>query len=579
MSSVTPWFNPLMVKESKRKRKEPSGVKSPKAPFVPEKTNPAHLSILVLLTILCLGLFAAKAFHIDDPLFLWTARQIQSHPANFYGFSVNWAGGAEPMSEVTKNPPLASYYIALIASIFGWSEPALHLAFLLPAAAIILGTYFLARTFCNRPVLAAAIALASPVFLVSSTSVMCDTMMLALWVWAVILWMGGIEYENLSMLIAASLLVAACALTKYYGMSLIPLLLIYSLMQTRRLGQWALCLLIPVFILGGYQVLTHALYGRGLLLDAASFASGARSHLGATALSKGLIGIVFAGGCIAPVLFYAPLLWRRRTCIIGVVLSLLLALIVSAGQRLGEYPLRNGDEIRWALVFQLGLWAVVGIGVLALAISDLQRWRNTQSMLLFLWIAGTFIFASFVNWTVNGRSILPMAPAIGILVARRIEHRFGSLEAGPLKILWPLIPAALLALLVSWADFRLAGSAGSVAAEIHEKYGSDPARLWFQGHWGFQYYMEARGARAFDRQASRIVPGDFMVVPKNNTGTMEMKADKVQKLETIRRFPGGGLTTMHFLAGAGYYADIWGPLPFAFGPAPPEEYDIYLLGR
>ena len=197
-----------------------------------------------------------------------------------------------------------------------------------------------------------------------------------------------------------------------------------------------------------------------------------------------------------------------------------LALLVSAGHRLGGYPLRDGDEIRWALVFQIGLWAVVGIGLLALAISDLQRWRNAQSMLLFLWIAGTFIFASFVNWTVNGRSILPMAPAIGILVARRIEHRFGSLEAGPLKILWPLIPAALLALLVSWADFRLAGSARSIAAEIHEKYGSDPARLWFQGHWGFQHYMEARGSRAFDRQESRIVPGDFMVVPKNSTGTM-----------------------------------------------------------
>jgi hypothetical protein len=567
-----------MVKERKRKRKDPSAVKSSKTLFVPEKTKPAHLFILVLLTLLCLGLFAGKAFHIDDPLFLWTARQIQSHPADFYGFSVNWAGGAQPMSEVTKNPPLASYYIALIASISGWSELALHLAFLLPALAAILGTYFLARRFCNHPLLAAAIALTTPVFLVSSTSVMCDTMMLALWIWAVLLWMRGLESENVSLLIFASLLIAACALTKYYGMSLIPLLLIYSLIQTRRIGRWALCLLIPVIILGGYQGLTHLLYGRGLLLDAASFASGARSHLGATVLSKGLVGLVFTGGCIAPVLFYAPLLWRGKTCVIGVILFFLLALIVSAGDRLGEYPLRDGEEIRWALVFQIGLWASAGIGVLALAISDLQRGRNAQSLLLFLWVAGTFIFASFVNWTINGRSILPMAPALGILLARRIEQRFGSREAEPLRIRWPLIPAVLLALFVSWADYRLAGTARSVAAEIHEKYGSDPGRLWFQGHWGFQYYMEARGARAFDRQASRPTPGDFMVVPKNNTGTMEMKQDKVQKLENIRRFPGGWLTTMHFLAGAGYYADIWGPLPFALGPAPPEEYDIYLLG-
>lgn len=39
------------------------------------------------------------------------------------------------MWEVTKNPPLACYYLAISAMILGWSEPALHIAFLLPAAA------------------------------------------------------------------------------------------------------------------------------------------------------------------------------------------------------------------------------------------------------------------------------------------------------------------------------------------------------------------------------------------------------------------------------------------------------------
>src|ERR1700691_4071250 len=90
---------------------------------------------LALLVLVCLAPFIGKPFNIDDPLFLWTARQIQSHPFDPYGFNVNWYGWESPMWEVTKNPPLAGYYLALSAANLGWSECALHLALLLPAVA------------------------------------------------------------------------------------------------------------------------------------------------------------------------------------------------------------------------------------------------------------------------------------------------------------------------------------------------------------------------------------------------------------------------------------------------------------
>ncbi len=49
------------------------------------------------------------------------------------------------MIEAFDNPPLTSYFIALVSLIGGWSEPALHLAFLVPAVAAVLGTYALAK--------------------------------------------------------------------------------------------------------------------------------------------------------------------------------------------------------------------------------------------------------------------------------------------------------------------------------------------------------------------------------------------------------------------------------------------------
>ncbi|HZM02853.1 MAG TPA: hypothetical protein VFC44_07500, partial [Candidatus Saccharimonadales bacterium] len=102
----------------------------------PSETVPALL-ILAAATLACLVPFVDKAFHIDDPLFIWTARHIHAEPFNFYDFQVNWDSWLKPMAAVTQNPPLASYYMALAASVLGWSEVALHAAFLLPALALV----------------------------------------------------------------------------------------------------------------------------------------------------------------------------------------------------------------------------------------------------------------------------------------------------------------------------------------------------------------------------------------------------------------------------------------------------------
>src|SRR5271166_5867053 len=103
-----------------------------RAPPVKAGSSTRSLILLTAATLLCLLPFSGKAFHIDDPLFLWSAQHIVRHPLDPYGFQVNWYGWQMPMSEVTKNPPLACYYAAAIGALAGWSERALHLGFLLP---------------------------------------------------------------------------------------------------------------------------------------------------------------------------------------------------------------------------------------------------------------------------------------------------------------------------------------------------------------------------------------------------------------------------------------------------------------
>src|SRR5207237_841563 len=83
-----------------------------------------------------------------------------------------------------------------------------------------LGTYFLSRELNSpRPMLAALVALFTPVFLLCASTVMYDVIMLALWVWAVWAWAAGMRRERAGLLWLAAGLAPLAALTKYGGVA------------------------------------------------------------------------------------------------------------------------------------------------------------------------------------------------------------------------------------------------------------------------------------------------------------------------------------------------------------------------
>jgi 4-amino-4-deoxy-L-arabinose transferase-like glycosyltransferase len=526
--------------------------------------------IPIAVTLICLAPFLNKAFHMDEPLFVWTARQIQTKPADFYGFSVNWYGTTMPMSEVTENPPMAGYYIAALRRVFGESEIALHAGFLIPAVAAAAGTYYLAAQLCQQATLASLASVLTPAFLVSGSSAMCDVMMLAFWVWAAAFWVRGTKTNNNPDLLFAAVLITFCALTKYFGAALIVLLFAYSIFQKRRVGVWVLFLLIPAVFLGGYQWLTHTLYGRGLLSDAASYAIGYRWTEGENLFSKTLIGLAFVGGSITTALFYSPLVWSRRALVYGVIVTILSVFAVSIMQKAGVSPIRYAGSIRWGFVVQLCLMVVGGGSILCLGIMDFHRHRDADSLLLLLWVFGTFVFACFINWAVSVRSVLPIIPAAGILVARRVSRYEKTVT------LWPLIPAAIVALAVCWADYTLAGTARTAAEKINRRFEKYPGRVWFQGHWGFQYYMEAKGYQAIDFDRPKPAQGDILIVPSNNSFLRQVPAEYAGMIQSLQLKPCRWLATMTG-GDAGFYSDEWGAIPYALGPVRAEKYSVFLV--
>jgi hypothetical protein len=219
---------------------------------------------------------------------------------------------------------------------------------------------------------------------------------------------------------------------------------------------------------------------------------------------------------------------------------------------------------------------MAGLSVLALAVADVRARPSPESALLALWVVGTWLFTALLNWTVNARSLLPMAPAAGILLARRLEGLGVGVRSrwAPLA---PLLPGGLLALLVASADRVQADAARSAAALITERVAPRVRTLWFQGHWGFQYYMQAAGARPLDIERSYLFPGDGVVVPLQASNLRAMPAAAVAPWGMLEVPQAGYLVTMSNLVGAGFHSDWWGPLPFAIAPVPPDRYRIWWI--
>jgi Dolichyl-phosphate-mannose-protein mannosyltransferase len=535
---------------------------------------------LVAITIAALTPFLNKAFHIDDPLFLWMAQQIAKHPLDPYGFTVHWGTFPQAAFERIQNPPLCSYYMALVSKMVGWSEPALHVAFLLWPVLAVLGTFALALRFLNARTPgtlmlhgcassavttdspsfnAALLTLFTPAFLVSATNLMCDVMMLALWIWSIELWLRGLERQRFTLLVFSAVLIAATTLTKYFGIALVPLLATYTIVKSRaERARYALplcLLLIPIICTIAFELWTKSLYGRGLIADAMFYT---RTVGRGSMPAQFIIGLAFLGGSIfVPILFLfcRPFYWIVIAIFAAVAVAAFFLMPMTSEWQLGS----NEPFVR----VEGGLFIAIGVGIIALAFADLVQTRSAESCLLFLWVTGALVFVACFNWSITARTVLPVAPATAILLSRRWRIQY-----------WHIISAGVVSAIIAFADFREANVVRETVHSFEQRFRAEPGKIWFQSHWGFQYYMEKWGATPLNSRDSEITSGDVMIVPANNVDVVAIPPERIFTPD-ILSFPvlplisTGGLGT-----GAGFYSHVRGPIPWAISRVPPEKFYV-----
>jgi hypothetical protein len=84
--------------------------------------------------------------------------------------------------------------------------------------------------------------------------------------------------------------------------------------------------------------------------------------------------------------------------------------------------------------------------------------------------------------------------------------------------------------------------------------------------------MQQKGGVPLDVAQSLVRPGDFLYIPVNNTNVHEIPAQALSEIVSVAYPSNLPITTMNPAVGAGFYAHVWGPLPWAVGWPPPESF-------
>lgn len=530
-------------------------------------SNSVWKGLAIVVVAACLLLpFVNKPFHIDDTVFLRIAERIEDYPLDPYNFTYSWSAKHLPMWEQTLHPPLYSYFLAVVGRVAGYSEVAVHLACLPLALGCVWLMYCLACHFCRYPVTATLAASVAPAFLVSATTAMSDVPMYFCWLLAVHETVRAADTGRPSRLWIAGIAASAAAMTKYFGIALVPLLLVYwhagnrraGFNRSGRLNVNTFALWTPVVVLALWGLYSFVQIGRVHYLNAAGMAATYKPPLTIVGNIWNTVPYLGAAmlwpcGLLAKV-GRLPRLWKWL---------LLNTFLAASGMYWLAMKINASLPFVTASLVLYAVMAVVGILILLLTLESCSLRRDLDTLLLGLWTFGTLFFVGVVNWTFNARVVLPAVFPATVLIVRWIE-----LQPKPQEwIKWvriAIVPSAAVTLLVATADYQYAAAVKEYVVTTVQKQIDKGRGVFFTGHWGFQWYLEEAGAVPLDASPVPVAPGDI-IVQKSGSDNFFPEAPYEFVAQESKRTPLHLHTHRHSIH-ADFYAGVPGGLPFALNP-------------
>jgi hypothetical protein len=514
---------------------------------------------LLALALLFTLLNAPKPLHIDDAAYYYYARHIAGHSLDPYGFEVFWYNQPLPANQVLA-PPVLPYWWAAAIGLFG-ERPFWWKLWLFPFCWLFVCSLdALFRRFTpglERPLLWMTVL--SPTFL-PSLNLMLDIPALALGLAALTVFMRAADRDAPAWSALAGLVAGLAMQTKYTGFLVPAAMLLYALaislpapasswaVARKKVLLWLVAATAAVavfiawegFVAWRYPEGSHFLYhlrdnAEPLITKLGDYSGPLLALLGGVAPVLAVLGLIALGrrGWVIVACGVLVVLGYTLIACLGVTFTTELkpatALFGSREPVVGSCSLEQVIFAGFGAVVCTVMGAVIG------QLLRLRRgvpWQSARlarrrtEWFLVAWlgleIAGYFALTPFGAV----RRVMGLVVVSTLLAGRLAAYRCRA--AGRRRLLKAAVIGNILlgftfyAVDLSDAFARKDAALGAAAAvRRHEA----SARIWFSGHWEFQYYAERAGMRPVVAGVSRLRPGDWLVVPDDSVDRQEVVLD------------------------------------------------------
>ncbi len=529
--------------------------------------------LIFFVPLLLAAPFLNRAYFVDDSYFVEIASWLKDNPTLPYHFRADDAGpqnrGWEENGFVRMVNPLAHhYYLALLLKFHGLvprslpeasEEGFLRLGCVLLSCFSALFLFEFARRWTNTPTLAVLAVLLTPAMWLSSYSLLIDPTMTFFALGALYFFVRATETDGFWRLIVSGLFAGLAILSKYPAVFVLPLMLTWLALRWKKLsGHWKY--FVPVAmglgILMAYSVWTAQLYGRPHILAASARMV---SVFGWPKLFS--FFTFFSGALLLPLVAWGVVGPRVRLWSAMPVALLTIFLSSNVG----------GFSLSQAAL--LGLWIVTSCLFVGTVWSNRKAGIFPRDHFLVFWVAGFMGMMLLVMDWVAGRYYCLVAPAVGFLTVRLIEVPWKEKAPAMLKAILILLFLFTFALAV--ADYHQANPVRVLRQQLIAKNYLGGERRFYLGDSFTMSYLKRDGwVPCFPETELRV--GD-QVLAKEVTMPLVWFARKPVRVRIVDTFEYPSflpLKVMDYAGSAGFYASVWGALPFTFSTGPWERFRL-----
>jgi hypothetical protein len=548
-----------------------------------------HLLLLILTAVAILVPFTNRAFFIDDWYHYTIADQIIKDPLRPYSFTGYEVSGPMQGWEKGKlpwmvNPPGMHYSVALLMKIVGVTDQNVTdrawrlrlLFFIFPVLSVVF-MYYISTRFVNKPVYATLLFMFTPAFWVTSTGLLIDTVLLTFYLASILTFIKSCETDNRLWPILCGTCVALTFMSKYTGLSVVPVIGIYLIINhdtvfggSRKLWRFGWILLIPLAVFIGWYWLNVRIYGSSHFFSALKVDVVRSGNLWIKILT---LLIFFSGSLMFPV---TALFLVNKTkkfvyfVAVGTAGLMTVFMLPDVGGFTLVQSIMNTVFILTTMTF---LYIIISRFFVPAESAD-KRYLFSVCWVILLFL----MMIKTMSWLAVRCFLIFLPPAVFLFIYMAEYH---NLKKPVMYLVLGL--TFVTGFVITYTDYVQAEVCRLIRKDLVNYQMAGPAgKKYFYGNsfvGYFRYLSEIGWSPAMT--GTKLVRGDVLLVssisfPVSKSGLPVLDRCTLENIFDYKTFL--PVRVMSIDDCAGLYCSFFGNLPFVFSTKPVERFYLYKIG-